>query len=462
MVATDAFTIGLVAIDDDAASLQLIAAALKGMPVRIETATDPEAGLELALRKRPEVVLLDLMLPVVSGMELLERIVDAAPDTEVILITGHYSTESAVEAIRKGASDYLTKPLSIKALRDRIAAVVEQARRRRAAVELDAELMRAHCFEGMVGRSPLMLEVFARIRRIAPHFRTALIEGATGTGKELVAMALHRLSEPAPGRFAVCNCSAVVETLFESELFGHAKGAFTGASQDKIGLFEYADGGTVFLDEIGDMPMETQSKLLRVLENGEVQRVGSPAVRRVSVRVIAATNRDLRERIARNLFREDLYYRLAMVEIRLPRLAERKEDLPLLERKFLEEFSRQYGKAIRGITPRAQLVLERHGWPGNVRELRSALGSACMMSGNDTIDVRDLPESIRTGAAAKETPEPGELPPLAEVVRRYVRQVLERVDGNKARAAKILGINRATVYRILEDGKTAVADAAGA
>jgi DNA-binding NtrC family response regulator len=458
MVTVDAFTVGLVAIDDDAVCLELTTAALKGLPVHIDTATDPQAGLEMVLRTRPEIVLLDLMLPRVSGMELLDRILEAAPETEVILITGHYSTESAVEAIRKGAGDYLTKPLSVAVLRNRVAAIVEQVRQRRMALELDAEVLRAHRFEGLVGRSPLMLQLFGRIRRVAPHFRTALITGATGTGKELVATALHRMSEASPGRFAVCNCSAVVETLFESELFGHVKGAFTGANQDKTGLFEYANGGTVFLDEIGDMPMETQSKLLRVLENGDVQRVGSPVARRVSVRVIAATNRDLRERMAKNLFREDLYYRLSMLEIRLPRLAERKEDLPLLERCFLEEFSRQYGKTIRGITPRAQLVLARHSWPGNVRELRSALGSACMMADSDTIDVRDLPESLRGGAALKDAADPGELLTLAEVERRYVQRVLESVDGNKARAAKILGINRATVYRILQE-KTKAAGA---
>ncbi len=459
MVGIDAFSLGLVAIDDDAASLQLIAAALKGLPVQIDSATDPGTGLELVLHKRPEIVLLDLVLPRISGMELLERILDAAPETEVILITGHYSTASAVEAVRKGASDYLTKPVSVAALRRRIAAIADDVRRRRMALDLDAEVVKAHRFEGIVGRSPLMLQVFSRIRRVAPHFRTALIVGPTGTGKELVARALHHMSEPAPGRFAVCNCSAVVETLFESELFGHAKGAFTGAGQDKTGLFEYANGGTVFLDEIGDMPLEAQSKLLRVLENGEVQRVGSPAVRRVSVRVIAATNRDIQERMARKLFREDLYYRLSMVEIRLPRLADRKEDLPLLERCFLEEFSRQYGKGIRAITPRAQLVLARYPWPGNVRELRSALGSACMMADSDTIDVNDLPESVRSSAPAKEGGEANELSTLAEVERRYVLHVLERVDGNKARAAKILGINRATVYRILEE-KTASAGAA--
>jgi DNA-binding NtrC family response regulator len=453
------FRVRLAAIDDDPSSLDLISAALKQLPVEIFTATDPEAGLEIVTRQRPDIVLLDLVMPKVSGMELLERILETSPDTEVILVTGHYSTDSAVEAIRKGASDYLTKPISVPALRQRVGKLVEEARQRRLAVQLDDEAVRAHQFEGMVGRSPLMLQVFVRIRRVAPHFRTALVTGATGTGKELVAAALHRLGPVASNRFAVCNCSAVVETLFESELFGHVKGSFTGATQDKMGLFEYANGGTVFLDEIGDMPLETQAKLLRVLESGELRRVGSPAARRVDVRVVAATNRDLHEMMAQKTFRQDLYYRLSMVEIKLPRLAERRDDLPLLERFFLEQFAAQYGKPIRGITPRAQVVLARYSWPGNVRELKSVLSSACMMADSDMIDVRELPEHLCERATA-EAAEDEDMLPLEEVERRHVLRVLERVGGNKARAARILGINRATVYRILGEASATAQDAA--
>jgi transcriptional regulator with PAS, ATPase and Fis domain len=242
-----------------------------------------------------------------------------------------------------------------------------------------------------------------------------------------------------------------VETLFESELFGHVRGAFTGAAQDKIGLFEYAQGGTVFLDEIGEIPLEMQSKLLRVLENREIQRVGSPAVKKVDVRVIAATNRNLHELIAEKKFREDLYYRLSMVEIELPRLADRREDLSLLQRFFIEQFAEQYGKPIKGITPRAQIVLTRYRWPGNIRELKSVLGSACMMAEGELIDVRDLPERIRSRAQEAQTEDASELLPLADVERRHVLRVLEQLGGNKVQAAKILGINRATVYRIVNE-----------
>jgi DNA-binding NtrC family response regulator len=451
----------LLAVDDDPRSLELISEALAQKGLEILTAPDPRAGLELVVRHKPEIVLVDLVMPHMSGLELLERILEAAPQTDVILMTGHYSPESAVEAIRKGASDYLTKPVSIGVLRQRIGKLVAEAHERQCALELDREMLKASQFEGMVGRSPLIVQVFARIRRTAPHFRSALITGPTGAGKELVARAMHRLSPVAAARMAVCNCSAIVETLFESELFGYVKGAFTGASQDKMGLFEYAAGGTVFLDEIGDMPLSTQSKLLRVLESREFQRVGSPVPRKADVRVVAATNRDLRDMMAKGQFRQDLYYRLSMVEIRLPGLADRKEDMPLLERYFVEKFAAQYGKAIRGLTPRAQVALARYDWPGNVRELENAIGHACMMVEGETIDVRDLPEHLKGAAAIQEAADGDELLPLAEVHRRHALKVLNRVQGNKARAAKILGIHRATLYRLIEGGKADPEDLEG-
>src|ERR1700737_3487239 len=323
-------TFKLLAIDDDPANLTLISAALRQEGLEILTEEDPNVGFETFLRVRPRIVLLDLLMPGIQGMELLERITRVDPGANIILISGHYSAESALEAIQKGACDYLTKPLDVERLRDRVAGLRAEAETRRRTLTLDHELVDACRFEGIVSRSPLMLDVFAKVRRVAPHFRTALVTGATGTGKELVARALHRLSPVSGGRYVVCNCSAVVETLFESELFGYVKGAFTGATADKMGLFEYAHNGTLFLDEIGDMPMNTQAKLLRVLQNQEVQRVGSLTARKVDIRVIAATHCDLRVSIEQKKFREDLYYRLGMVEIHVPRLADRQGDLPLL------------------------------------------------------------------------------------------------------------------------------------
>jgi transcriptional regulator with PAS, ATPase and Fis domain len=292
------------------------------------------------------------------------------------------------------------------------------------------------------------MDVFAAIRRVAPHFRTALITGETGTGKELVAHALHRLSPVSDKTFAVCNCSALVETLFESELFGHVRGAFTGATQDKVGLFEYANQGTVFLDEIGDMPLPGQAKLLRVLQNQEVQRVGSPALRKVDVRFIAATNKDLRALVREHTFREDLYYRLSMVEITLPSLVDRKEDLPLLQRYFIEKFAAQYNKPVRGMTRRAQALLGRHDWPGNVRELENVIGKACMMVEGNVVDVKDLPPYLRTARAPVRAFDDNLLS-MEEVQERHLVRVLERVGGDKTKAAEVLGISRSTLYSIL-------------
>jgi len=384
----------------------------------------------------------------------LERILDWDPGAQVLLLADYYSADLAVADIRQGACDCLPKPLEAAAFWARIQELLNEARQRRETLELDEKLLETYRFHGMVGRSPQMLETFARVRRVAPHFRVALISGATGTGKELIAQALHALSPVASRRFVVCNCPAVVETLFESELFGHVKGAFTGAAQDRVGLFEYAQGGTVFLDEISEMPLSTQSKLLRVVQNQELQRVGSSEVRKVDVRVIAATNRDMPAMIAENRFREDLFYRLSMVELKLPRLAERREDLSLLERHFVEQFARAYNKRITGISRRAQALLARYSWPGNVRELENVLGHACMMTESDFLDTRDFPEGLRgaTPLAAASDPE---MIPLSELERRYTQHVLVRVGGNKLHAAQVLGISRATLYRILRDAAPA-------
>jgi len=290
-----------------------------------------------------------------------------------------------------------------------------------------------------------MREMFARIRRVAPHYRSLLVTGETGTGKDLVARAIHKLSPVGSGRYVVLNCSAVVETLFESELFGHLKGSFTGATHDKAGLFEHAHGGTLFLDEIGDMPIATQAKLLRVLQNQEVQRVGALSARKVDVRVIAATNHDLRAAVADKHFREDLYYRLSMVEIETPCLKERKEDLPLLERHFVARFAAQYRKDIRGLTHRAEIRLSHHSWPGNVRELENVIGNAAMMTMSDTIDVQDLPSYLRSPFEQVEPtpaiPSAG-LGTLEEQERLLLVRALETTGGNQSKAARMLRIGR--------------------
>jgi len=442
----------LLAIDDNPENLELIRAALEQSEVEVLTSDDPEAGLEIFLKVRPRIVLLDLLMPKLTGIELLERIVAVDPGTDVILLTSHYSPESAVEAIQKGASDYWTKPLDVEKLRNRIATLLGDAAKRRKTLRLDRELLDESQFEGMVGRSPLMLDVFARIRRVAPHFRTVLVTGPTGTGKELVAHALHGLSPVSKGKFAVCNCSALVETLLESELFGYVRGAFTGATQDKAGLFEYADGGTIFLDEIGELSAPAQAKLLRVLQNRQVQRVGSVTPRNIDVHVIAATHRDLKTMVREKQFREDLYYRLAVVEITLPSLAARGEDLPLLQRFFLQKFAADYGKPIAGLTRRAQARLAAYHWPGNIRELESVIGNACMMTDGNVIDIDDLPENLRH-PNQQDTSKDEAFLSLEEVQKRHILRVLEAVGGHKARAAEILGIGRATIYQMLSKMK---------
>ena len=443
--------VAIIAIDDDPASLELIKESLSGCGAEISCFEDPSEGMEAVATRRPDIVLLDLIMPGANGMELLEKIVAKDAAVDVILMTGHYSTESAVEAIQKGACDYLNKPLNLNELRKRVEKLVQDAKRRLDSARVEKELLDVNRFQGMVGRSPQMLDIFARIRRVAPHFRSALVTGATGTGKELAAQALHRLSPAAQAPFVVVNCSAVVETLFESELFGHAKGSFTGAQNDRAGLFEHADGGTLFLDELGDMPLSTQSKLLRVLQSKEVRRVGSNSTRTVDVRVVAATNRDLPKRIAAGQFREDLYYRLSMVEVKLPRLADRKEDLSLLVRHFLEFYGSQYRKSFRGLTPRALGAMERYSWPGNVRELENVMGIACMMADGPNVDVHDLPEQIRLAPSKGGDPNEEPIIPLHEVERRYARHVLRQLGGNKFRTAAMLGISRATLYRLLDD-----------
>jgi DNA-binding NtrC family response regulator len=446
----------IVIIDDHEGILELLSTALAREGVRIITASDPEEGIEAVFREHPQIVLTDLVMPGLSGLDVLDRIAEFDPAIDVILMTAHYTSESAVEAIRRGAADYLNKPIPIALLRERISKLVAAVRARQRAAALESDLGEGAKFEGMVGHGAAMWEMFSRIRRVAPHFRTVTITGETGTGKELAARALHNLSPVRSGRFVVINCSAVVETLFESELFGHARGAFTGATQDKMGLFEFADKGVIFLDEIGDMPMGTQAKLLRALQNQEVTRVGSLTPRKVDVRAIAATHRDLRAAVAAREFREDLFYRLSMVEIHVPPLSERKEDLRLLTRHFVEKFAAQYGKTIRGLTQRCQIVLARHDWPGNIRELENVLGYACMMVLGETVDIQDLPEYLRSACQKANGPELAPLVPEGSLEgheKRLLAEAMATAAGNQSEAARALRIGRdALRYKLKKHG----------
>jgi DNA-binding NtrC family response regulator len=450
-------TVRVLAIDDEEQHLKLMATLLAQEGVSILATTDPKEGLDLVRKERPHLVLVDLLMPAMNGMEVLENIVQFDPGIDVVLLTGQYSTESAVEAIQKGAADYLTKPVDVDKLQQRLELLLAEANQGRRRLELEKELLENSRFATMIGRSPAMLEVFRQIRRVGPHFRTVLLTGETGVGKELAAQELHRLSPAASGPFVTCNCSAVAESLAESELFGHVRGAFTGAVQDRVGLFEAANKGTLLLDEVGELSLSLQAKLLRVLQNQEIQRVGSPAVRRIDVRVVAATHRDLQAMVREQRFREDLFYRLSMVHIELPALAQRTEDLPLLERHFVERFAEQYAKPVRGITRRAQALLARHSWPGNVRELENVIGNACMMTDGEMIDIDDLPEYIRDKRASEVRQDETPLT-LDQVERKYALEILANVGGNKVRAAELLGVSRTKLYRILEENASAESD----
>jgi len=463
----------VVVIDDNLRNLELLSTALERDGIHVHTASDPEAGVALIQKLRPQLIITDLVMPHLSGMQVLEQALTIDPAVDVILMTAHYTTETAVEAIRKGAADYLEKPVKLALLRERVNSLLSAARRRQCAVAANVESSDAVRFEGLIARSPQMWAVFAKLQRIAPHYRAVLINGQTGTGKDLLAQALHRLSG-VRGKYVVLNCAAVVETLFESELFGHVRGAFTGADRDKVGLFELADEGTLLLDEIGDMPLLTQAKLLRAVQTQEITRVGAVTGRRVNVRIIAATHKNLPQAIQDGVFREDLYYRLSMVEIATPNLRDRTEDVALLSRHFIRSFSQDYGKTIHGITPRAMILLERYAWPGNVRELEHAIGHACMMTNENMIDVGDLPPKLlhdtdsgitRRGEASGSvvnspvaiTTADSIYGELAYQERDLVIRALTEAHGNQSQAARRLGIGRdALRYKIKKHGVSEV------
>jgi two-component system response regulator HydG len=440
-------------VDDDRAILTLVGSVALAEGFDVATTVDGTDALQQLSTRPADLVLVDLRMPNVTGLEVLRAIREVNSRSRVVLMSGHATIDSAVMAVKLGAMDYLTKPFDLQRLRQLLSDVRTDTEGRRALLRMEGDAARHTEFCGMVGRGQAMQDVFELIRRLAPHARTALVCGETGTGKELVVRALHALGPRSAKRLVTVNCSAVVETLSESELFGHVRGAFTGAAENKTGLFEVADGASLFLDEIGELPLPVQAKLLRVIENGEVQRVGSIEARKVDVRITAATNRDLRTEVAAGRFRGDLYYRLNIAEIKLPPLRDRREDIPYLTAVFVRQCAERFGKTLSGLTPAAERMLAGARWEGNVRQLRNVLERVCMLASGEFITELDL-AGLMEPATPLPAPAPApraELPaPLIEIEREHIVKTLEQVRGNKAVAARLLGISSRAFYRQLE------------
>jgi DNA-binding NtrC family response regulator len=449
----------LLVLDDDGDVQTLVESAAGPLGFCVVRQAGASSPLDAMSAVKPDAALIDLRG--VEGASLMREIHAADPRCAVILMTTDPSVEAAIAAIKDGALDYLAKPFEIDRLRDVLVTVRKQIERRETFLRIDADVAKQFEFYGMVGRSPAMQELFDAIRRLAPHLRTVLVTGETGTGKELVAKALHRMGPRRDHRLITLNCSAVVETLFESELFGHVRGAFTGATETKVGLFEHAHAGTIFLDEVGELPMSLQAKLLRAVEYGEVQRVGSLETRRADVCVIAATNRDLLSEVADGRFRSDLYYRLGILELYLVPLRDRREDIPYLAAVFIRECAERLKRPIIGITAAAERVLQTAPWPGNIRQLRHVIERACLMTDGRMLTERELESAISSGmgigsAARSTAPPPRAAAPRADssrlstAQRDQIARVLAEVGGNKTAAAHQLGISRRSLYRWIE------------
>jgi two-component system response regulator HydG len=452
----------LLVVDDELPVLKVVERLAARAGFDVVTCASGADAMRTLMRRPADLAMLDLRMPDVNGLDLLRQIKQSVPGCEVILMTAYAAVDSAVEAIKLGAREYLTKPFDFDRLRQVLEQIRSEIERRAHVLALESQVARQLEFCGMLGRSPVMQEVFSLIQRLAPHAKVVLISGETGTGKELAARAFHHAGTRRSKPFVTINCSAVVDTLFESELFGHVRGAFTGAVESKPGVFEAAQGGTLFLDEVGELPMSVQAKLLRALEQGEVQRVGSLQPKRVDVSVLAATNRDLRAEVAAGRFRGDLFYRLNVVEVPLPPLRDRREDIPYLTAEFLRDCAARIKKPVQGLTPAAERLLLAARWDGNVRELKNVIERACMLSDGTLVSERELagafgPERVEAhafrGAVAPQRSrerESGATAPLEEIEREHILEVLRQVNGNRMAAAKVLGISRRALYRRLE------------
>ncbi|HXH83110.1 MAG TPA: sigma-54 dependent transcriptional regulator [Candidatus Tectomicrobia bacterium] len=435
-------------VDDEASMRELLTILLRQQGYEVEAVDGPERAIALLARETFDLVITDLRMGgATDGLDVLRATKEHAPRTIVLVMTAYASTESAVEAMKLGAYDYLTKPFKVDELKVTVTNALERRRLQEENVALRRQLRRERGFENFIGRSRAMLDVFETIRKTADSGSTVMITGESGTGKELVAQALHSESSRRNRPFVSVNCGAVPETLLESELFGHVKGAFTGAVATTEGLFAAADGGTLFLDEITEVPASVQVKLLRVIQERQIRRVGDTKDIRIDVRLIAASNRDPAKAVAEGVLREDLFYRLNVIPIHLPPLRERREDIPLLVAHFLRRIAREVGREIQGVSPDAMAALERYHWPGNIRELENVVERAIVLGNGPVLDLDALPPSIREPQDHNELRldvPPGGLDleaTLEQLERRFIQQALERAGGVQTRAAELLRLS---------------------
>ncbi len=409
---------------------------------------NPKAALEsFGTQESPDMVITDLNMPEMNGLDFIRTFKALSPATPIILITAFGTIETAVEAMRAGVFDYVIKPFKLTEISVKVARALQIQKLQSDNEVLREEVKRSYSFSGIIGKSPGMLEVYDLIKRVSNATANVLISGESGTGKEQVARAIHQNGPRANRTFVAINCTAIPESLMESELFGHAKGSFTGAHQRKKGLFEEAEGGTLFLDEIGDMDMALQAKLLRVLQERKIRAVGDTVDREIDVRIIAATHKDLKAAIKNSVFREDLYYRLSVIPIVIPPLRHRREDIPLLAEAFLKRFSAANGSRVRGFTQNALSTMMQMTWEGNVRELENWVERAVVLARGELIEIEDLPAATEASVESFFGAATSQFPTIDELEKRYMKFILDKTGGKKEKAAQILGINRRTLYR---------------
>ena len=436
-------------VDDEESTRELFAELLQRWGYEVDQTADGHGALKLAAETHPDVIISDLVMPKLDGLALVRALREEQPDTPVVIITGKGTIDAAVEAVREGVFDFVEKPLDPARLRVILQRALEKKETLHEMQVLRRRLGQVDSGVGLVGNSPPMRRAMELVEKVAPSKASVVITGQSGTGKEMVARAIHQLSPRRDKPFIAINCSAIPATLIESEMFGHERGAFTGAEQRRLGAWELADGGTLFLDEVGEIPIELQAKFLRVLEEERLRRLGGKSEIAVDVRVISATNRELKDEIKGGRFREDLYFRLNVFHINLAPLKERHEDIPVLVQHFIDRFAREAGKKLHGVSPQAMKRLTDYGWPGNIRELRNTLERAVILCGSGVIEAEHLPSELAAGGSESAYLKLPYGLPLREIEKEYILATLTRLQNNKARTAQALGISEKTLYNKL-------------